>query len=279
MNCEGFPFSKSRRRFLSLWTPKKPDNTLCITCHKLNLSGITKSSFLRLLVLSICAFIGTLNSAIAQEYMIPPFTAIYNINPPRGKMTVQVDYDENFIFYNAKILHKGLLANLLGGSVTTKSVTKYDKHNHYLPLQYTYSIDGRPNSKKEYLFDQELKQVSMQYDEKSRTVALTDDVLDENTLILQIARDARKLGTALDKDYKIADKGKIKIRRFYAIRTELLETPLGKIETLKIERAKRGKIDRIMWLSSEHYFLPVKTNIVKDGRVKQTLSVVKFTKN
>ena len=115
------------------------------------------------------------------------FTATYNLNPPRAEMRIQVNHSEANTFYLSKTISKGMLAQLFVGSIITNSTAIRDAQNRLVPLLYEYKITSRPQQDQKYEFDWEQKHAIVNYQNEQYKIALTEDVLDENIVLLRHA--------------------------------------------------------------------------------------------
>ena len=69
--------------------------------------------------------------------------------------------------------------------------------------------------------------------------------------------------------YTVADGGKTKIYNFEILGEETIKTPLGELETIKLERHRPdSRRKSTLWCARQLEFLPVKVeNIETDGKV------------
>ena len=72
--------------------------------------------------------------------------------------------------------------------------------------------------------------------------------------------------------YVIADGGKIKEYTFEYIEDEIIKTPIGDLNTMKLSRYKKNKQETFLWCAYDLDFLPVKV-ITKenDGRLSKAI--------
>ena len=69
--------------------------------------------------------------------------------------------------------------------------------------------------------------------------------------------------------YMVADGGKTKNYNFEMIGEEIINTPLGKLETIKLVRFKPNSLRKsTLWCAKKLEFLPIKVEkIGKDGKI------------
>lgn len=141
-----------------------------------------------------------------------------------------------------------------------------------IPVEYYYSHSG---GKKDRLvnisFDWENKRITNSIDGSSWKMPTSPNVMDK--LLYQLALMYDLQAGRIPLHYTVADGGKTKTYNFEILGEELLETPLGEFQTLKLERHKpNSKRKSILWCATQLEYLPVKVeNIEKDGRVSVAL--------
>ncbi len=141
-----------------------------------------------------------------------------------------------------------------------------------IPRDYYYSHSG---GKKERLvnikFDWENNRITNSVNGKSWKMPTTPNVMDKLLYQLAIMYDLQDGRENLR--YTIADGGKIKDYNFEILGEETLTTPLGKLDTVKLERHKpNSRRKSTLWCAKKLEFLPVKVeNVEKDGRITTAL--------
>ena len=129
------------------------------------------------------------------------------------------------------------------------------------PLNYDYKRKGLGREKREKLtFDWRKKSLLFNSKELSPLAAGT---LDKLSLQLKLREDVAQIKAANDPifnlSYIIADKSKRKPYHFKILPDEMLETSLGYIRTIPIERMRNDRMRQTrFWLSPEFNFLIVK---------------------
>ena len=142
------------------------------------------------------------------------------------------------------------------------------------PMDYYYSHSG---GKKERLvnitFDWDNNRITNSINGKSWKMPASPNVMDKLLYQLAIMYDLKEGRENLR--YTIADGGKIKDYNFEILGEEVLKTPLGELDTLKLERHKpNSRRKSTLWCAKELQFLPVKVeNVEKDGRI--TVALIK----
>lgn len=141
-------------------------------------------------------------------------------------------------------------------------------NSSFTPLHYRYQhTKGRKNRDVEISFNWERKQIINRVNDSVWYMDTQPGILDK--LLYQLAIMSALRSGKIPTRYIIADGGKIKEYKFEYITDELLTTPLGEFNTMKLERHKTNKKQKtFLWCAYELNFLPIKvTNIEKDDHV------------
>lgn len=213
---------------------------------------------LRLLSLFVCLFPILLSTASVAAGPLPEFSAHYELRRNGlflGEMSRQlmaVDGDMRFISSSRT---RGLIAWLFPDRIEEE--TRW----HYVagrprPELYRYEHRGRSKHRLvEIHFDWKRHVAVHTVNGEPWKLRITDDVQDklvyQLTLMLDLAAGVE------EPRYAIADGGKLKDYHFKRVGREILETPLGRLETIRIIRLddKRGTT---IWCAPTYGYLPVR---------------------
>lgn len=208
------------------------------------------------------------------------FEAEYALGIPDkiiGVVSVAVSHRRGDLLYRSETRPRGVLGTLMAMNATLITRSRVRRvGDRLLPLEYEYDVEGRPEKKRRLSFDWHERRVAGENRGERYELALEDGALDENTWQLQLIADAAAAaasGEPLDRSYRIVAKGKSKTRRFVEIGNEEIETAFGRVACLRVARIRRGKTDRVLWLSPRHHYLPLVIEKVDDGRVRQRLAM------
>lgn len=206
------------------------------------------------------------------------FSAHYSVGLPNmivGNIHISVSAENGEILYHNATTPQGVITGLLSPALTTWSRIRRDGAR-LRPVEYDYRIKNRPARTQHLLFDWERRVAAVEKEGETYELPLEDGLVDENTMQLQLIEDAANAAAhakPFNRAYRLLSNGKLKTRRFTGAGTETIETALGRFHTIRIERIRRNKTDRILWLSPEHHYLPLKIERLKDGRVRQRMLV------
>ena len=155
-------------------------------------------------------------------------------------------------------------------SITEQSIFTLDEQQ-IVPLEYQYKRTGIGKNRKVVLtFDWEAGKVTSEL--KPWEIKLTDETLDK--LLFQFRmredlQDAMQNGQPWpDMNYQVADRGRIRNYNFKVTGEEFIDTPVGKIRTVKAIRLRKGgERSTTFWLAPNYEFMLVRLlQIEKKGR-------------
>lgn len=132
------------------------------------------------------------------------------------------------------------------------------------PIEYQYHRSGIGKKRDAVLnFDWQKMKVLNNVQSRPWQMAITDASMDKLVYQLQMREDLMAIkasGQAWPPlRYEIADGGKLKVYEFEVMGTEVIDTPIGKVDTLKIMRIKHRKNrETAFWLAPEYEFLLVR---------------------
>lgn len=166
-------------------------------------------------------------------------------------------------------------ADAMIGSVTETSRMEWVKDKKTMrPLHYTYNRTGLGKKRKADLkFDWSDKSVINNVNNSRWQMNIVDNVQDKLSYQVQLAQEL----SAGKKDfiYQIADGGELKEYRFEVIGEEILETPLGKVNTLKVKRSRsNNKRITYAWVAPDWHYLLVRLQ-QQEGDKDSTIYITK----
>jgi hypothetical protein len=137
-----------------------------------------------------------------------------------------------------------------------------------VPSEYHYrQITMGFERKKEALFDWTKNTASNPDTKKPWTVSVAPNTLDRLSYQLQLRADI-KAGKK-DLAYVLVDNGKLKTYKFNVLGSEIIKTPFGAIDTVKVERVLKPGDDRqtTFWLAKQWDYLLVKFKQTENGKL------------
>lgn len=157
-------------------------------------------------------------------------------------------------------------ADSMIGTITEQSHMQWNpKQQTISPLKYTYARRSLGKDRNaELTFDWPNKTVTNNVQKTSWEMDIAQKVQDKLSYQLQMQQDL--LNGHKDFEYQIADGGRLKKYMFTTVGEELLETPLGKVNTVKIKRSREDN-DRVTyaWLAKDWNYLLVRLQQEEKG--------------
>ncbi len=135
------------------------------------------------------------------------------------------------------------------------------------PVKYEYHREGLGRDRHAYLyFDWSKQQVINDVQNKPWTMKVPLAALDKLSYQLQMRQDL--LQNSAFGDYQIADGGSLKNYSFSVIGEEWLDTSVGRLQTLKIERVRAHTAERktFIWFAPAWDYLIVRLQQWEDGK-------------
>jgi hypothetical protein len=135
----------------------------------------------------------------------------------------------------------------------------WEKAGVLYPQVYEYHRAGLGKDRDAILkFDWENKKVTNNVQNKPWIMDLPEQALDKLSYQIQLRKDLINATPLLS--YAVADGGHIKHYRFEKLGEEVLDTPLGKLRTTKIQRIRKDDANRItyLWMATEWNYLLVR---------------------
>ncbi len=160
------------------------------------------------------------------------------------------------------------------GNVEEVSHLRLDEEGRVVPLHYTYRRRGMGRNRTgEIAFDWKENSVHNVEDDEDWELEITENVQDRLSFQLQMQRD---IIAGRDKlVYHIADGSRMREYGFEVVGEETIDTPLGKVKTVKVKRSREGS-SRVTyaWLAPEFDHLLVRLQ-QDEGSSTYTLNIDK----
>ncbi len=157
-------------------------------------------------------------------------------------------------------------ADSMIGSITELSKMQWNPAQQTIsPLHYSYARRGLGKDRTaELSFDWKNKSVTNNVQKTSWEMDIAQKVQDKVSYQIQMQQDL--LNGHKNFAYQIADGGRLKEYKFSIVGEEILETPLGKVNTIKVKRS-RDNDDRVTyaWLAKNWNYLIVRLQQEEKG--------------
>jgi len=222
-----------------------------------------KKNIAVLLMLSML-FINTVHAAYPTDFNVVYQLNKIGMNAAETRITLNKQNKGSWL-YNSQTITKGLVSVFRKDKISEQTLIS-DVDGTPRPVSYQYIHKGsKKNRNRSISFDWKNKIAHTNSRGHKDQFSITDDVIDGFSLQLRIMDDLDEGKTKLE--YNTIYKGQLKPYTFEMLGKELIETTVGKFNSIKIKRTrKNGKRTTIMWLATELHYLPVKIqHIEKDG--------------
>ncbi|MBU2710263.1 DUF3108 domain-containing protein [Zooshikella harenae] len=139
--------------------------------------------------------------------------------------------------------------------------------NHVVPASYHYKRGGFAKTKEDSLsFDWKNMQVQNQADEDVKPFAITKQTLDPLSYQFQLRLDLAN--NKKDLTYKVADEDEVKTYSFKRLGEEVIDSPLGKLKTVKVKRVRENKKrETTLWFAKEWDYILVRLQQLEESKV------------
>lgn len=158
----------------------------------------------------------------------------------------------------------GLASLFRDDQIVETSIWKFDT-GRIIPQYYEYRHTGSKKQRNVTIeFDWENHQITNSVNGSSWKMPAQEGMLDKLVYQYSIMLDL-KAGKS-DLSYRVADGGLEKVYEFRQVGEEIVETPLGKLQTVKHSRHfAEGDRQSVFWSAPELDYLPVKLENTDDG--------------
>jgi hypothetical protein len=181
--------------------------------------------------------------------------------------------DDGIRVFRSETRTVGLLSLLNDGAVIEQTRWR-DVEGRITPLLYEYDRTGDDKARSVTVrFDAKKDRISNTVDEETWHMALEPQTFDK--LLYQVALMRDLAAGQREFNYRIADGGRIKIYHIVTDGEDIVETPLGRLQALKLRRVREDSSrETIFWCVPALRYLPVRVEIEeKNGSV--TTAVLK----
>ena len=165
------------------------------------------------------------------------------------------------------------------GSITETSHMQWDQTKQIIkPLHYTYKRRGLGKDRDADLsFDWDKKTVINKVQKTNWQMDITQRVQDKLSYQIQLQQDL--INNQKNFSYQIADGGHLKEDKFVTLGEEVLDTPLGKVNTVKVKRSRdNDKRVTYAWLAKDWNYLLVRLQQEEKGSTS-TIYIHKATQD
>lgn len=215
-------------------------------------------------------------TVLAQE--LPEFSAYYEArtNGMRGDAERHLVRQEDGSYRLNVSLEARMVGIRLGELEQSSEFELAD--GRIVPQQYTYVVSGITSSNDSVNFDWENGTALSKEDKRSWQLELGPHTLDQLSYQLALAITLRAGNWAAEEvlEFELVDGDELEIQRYRLLGEEVTDTPLGRLNTVKLERIREGDSGRVtnIWFAKDwHYLLTTIEQVTSSGlRIELTLA-------
>lgn len=232
--------------------------------------------FRRLLLLAAA----TLTLAAAAGDRPTPFIAVYDVHHSGARVaesTVMLTRINRDAYSLSSTTHPRGFASLLRKTpVIEHSRFEFTEYNQMHGIDYEFD-DGSSSGKRNrsIVFNWDAGIATSVYNGETHTIVLDQDVGDRLAMQALLMRDLGE--DTLRNTYRVLDRDAIKTYRFTVLGEELLDTPAGRFNTIKLKQQREGSTRSYhIWLAREHDFATVKMTQYKNDKPRTVLTATRI---
>ncbi|MFK7859056.1 MAG: DUF3108 domain-containing protein [Granulosicoccus sp.] len=260
-----------QKHFLSTFKPFRMRRTM-------SLPGRTALAACVVSLLSL----GKVHAQTIEPGDIAPFEVVYEVGNhliKAGTAQLSLTQEDDLWTYSLNTTPRGLLKLAGKGKINESSTIRFTEHDGKLLIQpqtYTFRQDEERRRAVDATFDWENKAITHVYRGEETTETFDTPLIDRLSATLLMMN-------ALRHDFQSAqlqvfDTGRIKTVAFTNTGMETLDTPLGRIETIRVtnENADGGTRMTTTWFAPALDYVPVKIEHRKRGELVARLNLKKL---
>jgi hypothetical protein len=199
-------------------------------------------------------------SVDAISLLYRPFEAEYRLTRNGfevGQTLVRLELTADGVYFHRVETGPSTMLSLLREDLILEQSRGRMVRGRPRPDHYRYRRTGELQRDLVLSFDWEAGRVRMQDGASGWSLDVPPNALDK--LIQQLAASAELAGGAAEAGFRVADGGLLKTYGYRLLHPETVDVPMGRFETLKVERRKDDKVsDYTLWMSPALGWQPVR---------------------
>jgi len=211
----------------------------------------------------------SLSVPLFAKHGITPFTAVYKVSrngTDIGVRTHSLQLKDGHYIYKANMHATGFASLFKSGEIT--EVSQWQLNNDVItPLRYEYQDTDKEKRHAQLEFNWENNLVINKVGKKPWKMSIPKGTQDKFSYMIALMQDLEHGKQIIE--YKIADGGHLKTYQFKVLKNEIITTPVGEFNTIKLQCIRTGKKNRVtyLWLLPEKHYLPIKIERHKGDNV------------
>lgn len=218
----------------------------------------------------------------ATEFILPPnyhsIYAVYKYGTDVGKMHNELNYKDGSIRYSSRAVASGIASLFVKDDLLETSILKWPENKSLaIPQQQSYDLFRGEKHKKNQLITFNWKEsgavnINGSYKRKSYNISTEQPVWSRHFIPLLMSSDLQLDESKSTNNYLITDKGKLQNYTYTLENTEDIKFSGKLYPCLKFKVNRQGsKRMSYVWLSREHYFIPLKIEQYKNGDLNASM--------
>lgn len=232
--------------------------------------------FSAIAIVSALALSGFTNNCYSQNTRLLEYTAEYEARANGLAATASRSLsrlDENS-YRLSNTLEASLAGQTLANLKQTSELVLQD--GRVVPLNYTYQLSGVSRASHAIFFNWDAQIALSTEDDESWQLQLREGVMDQ--LSYQLAIRQALADNAEDEalfSFEIVDGDAIEMQQYRLLGEEIISTPLGELNTLKLERVREAADERVteIWLAIEWDFLLTRIEQINSSGLRISLEL------
>ncbi len=228
------------------------------------LKNSTYTSPARLLSLGLTALLIALMPAIAISENSPAPISLFKANYSAKFSGLNIDAVQRLEEIEPGVYRESLVAENFLGKIDEQSTFSLTDDQQIQPTEYHYirSVLGRTRREVQQ-FDWANKRVQYRKGDHTKETVLQPGQLDMITHRLQLRRDLEAGKKQFS--YAVISRGKLKQYHYQIVAEEILQTAIGPLNTVKIEKVSDDNRRFTAWLANDWNYLIVKLEQSQNG--------------
>lgn len=223
------------------------------------------------------------NEQLVEPGDIAPFEVEYSVGNhliKAGTAQLSLTQDGELWTYSLRTKPRGIIKLAGKGKINETSTFRLEEADGKLMIQpqtYRFRQDDERRRAVDGTFDWANNSLMHVYRGEEKTETFESPIIDRLTATLLMMNSLRNNFESAQ--LQVFDTGRLKAVAFENIGTELLDTPLGKIETVRVsnQNAEGGSRQTITWFAPSLDYVPVKIEHRKRGELVARLNLLKLT--
>ena len=230
-------------------------------------------------LLFLSTAMGSANAQHIEVGEVEPFDVVYEVGNhliTAGTAQLSLTQEGDLWTYSLNTTPRGILKLAGKGKINETSTFKLSETDGKLQIQpqtYLYRQDDERRRQVDATFDWDKNQVTHLYRGEEKTETFDQPLIDRLSATLLMMNGLRRDFESTE--LQVFDTGRIKAVSFTRDGTETLETPLGKVETIRVinKNASGGTRQTTTWFAPSLDYVPVKIEHRKRGELVARLKL------